>query len=142
MLNDKLKPSNFMKKKLFLVILFIVTSSVVSAQEAKEEDNTIYNTASVQVKPEFPGGISEFLKYVGSNYKVPDVKGLSGNVYASFVIEKDGSVSDVKVIRDIGNGTGQEAVRVLMNSPKWTPAQQNGKLVRVTFVIPIKIQPK
>lgn len=105
-------------------------------------DNTIYNTAGIEVKPDFPGGIKEFYTYIGKNYKVPDVKGLTGKVYISFVIEKDGSLSDIKVLRDVGYGSGEEAVRVLKNSPNWTPAEQNGKKVRVLYMLPISIQPR
>ncbi len=105
-------------------------------------DNTIYNTASIEVKPDFPGGLKEFYNYIGKNFKVPDVKGLAGKVLVSFVIEKNGSLSDIKVVRDIGYGSGEEAVRVLKNSPNWSPAEQNGKKVRTLFMLPISIQPR
>jgi len=105
-----------------------------------EEDNTIYNTAGIEVKPDFPGGIDKFLAFVGKNYQAPDEEGLKGKVYVTFVVEKDGSLTDIKVLRDIGYGTGKEAVRVLNKSPRWTPGEQNGKKVRCTFSLPISIQ--
>lgn len=110
------------------------TSAVV------EEDNQIYNTAGIEVKPDFPGGMDKFYKYVGNNYQTPEEEGLKGKVYITFVVEKDGSLTDIKVIRDIGYGTGKEAVRVLKKCPRWTPGEQNGKKVRVLYSLPITIQ--
>lgn len=104
------------------------------------DDNNIYNTAGIEVKPDFPGGIQKFYKFVGNNYRTPDEEGLKGKVYVTFVVEKDGSLTDIKVIRDIGYGTGTEAVRVLKKCPKWNPGEQNGKKVRVQYSLPITIQ--
>jgi protein TonB len=104
------------------------------------EDNNIYNTAGIEVKPDFPGGIEKFYSYVGKNYNVPEEEGLKGRVFVSFVVEKDGSLTDIKVIRDIGYGTGKEAIRVLKNCPRWNPGEQNGKKVRVLYSLPINIQ--
>ena len=105
-----------------------------------EEDNSIYNTAGIEVKPDFPGGMEKFYKFVGKNYQVPEEEGLKGKVFVSFVVEKDGSLTDIKVIRDIGYGTGKEAIRVLRSCPKWNPGEQNGKKVRVLYSLPINIQ--
>ncbi|MFV8344287.1 energy transducer TonB [Flavobacterium sp. XS2P39] len=108
--------------------------------EVVEEDTQIYNTAGIEVKPDFPGGMEKFYKFVGSNYQTPEEEGLKGKVYVTFVVEKDGSLTDIKVIRDIGYGTGKEAIRVLKKCPKWTPGEQNGKKVRVLYSLPITIQ--
>jgi protein TonB len=105
-----------------------------------EEDNNVYNTAGIEVKPDFPGGIEKFYKFVGNNYKTPEEEGLKGKVYVTFVVEKDGSLTDIKVLRDIGYGTGAEAIRVLKKCPRWTPGEQNGKKVRVLYSLPITIQ--
>ena len=105
-----------------------------------EEDNSIYNNAGIEVKPDFPGGMEKFYKFVGNNYQTPEEDGLKGKVYVTFVVEKDGSLTDIKVIRDIGYGTGKEAIRVLNKCPKWTPGEQNGKKVRVLYSLPITIQ--
>ena len=105
-----------------------------------EEDNQVYNTAGIEVKPDFPGGIEKFYKFVGNNYKTPEEEGLKGKVYVTFVVEKDGSLTDIKVLRDIGYGTGAEAIRVLKKCPRWTPGEQNGKKVRVLYSLPITIQ--
>ena len=111
-----------------------------TAAVVEEVDNQIYNTASIDVKPYFPGGIDKFYKFVGNNYQTPEEEGLKGKVYVTFVVEKDGSLTDIKVIRDIGYGTGKEAIRVLKKCPKWTPGEQNGKKVRVLYSLPITIQ--
>ena len=105
-----------------------------------EEDNSVYNTAGIEVKPDFPGGMEKFYKFVGKNYQTPEEEGLKGKVFVSFVVEKDGSLTDIKVIRDIGYGTGKEAIRVLKSCPKWSPGEQNGKKVRVLYSLPINIQ--
>lgn len=105
-----------------------------------EEDNSIYNTAGIEVKPDFPGGLEKFYKFVGKNFQVPEEEGLKGKVFVTFVVEKDGSLTDIKVIRDIGYGTGKEAIRVLKSCPKWNPGEQNGKKVRVLYSLPITIQ--
>ncbi|RTZ02358.1 energy transducer TonB [Flavobacterium bomense] len=111
-----------------------------TAAVVEEVDNQIYNTAGIEVKPDFPGGIEKFYKYVGNNYQTPEEDGLNGKVYVTFVVEKDGSLTDIKVIRDIGYGTGKEAIRVLKKSPRWSPGEQNGKKVRVLYSLPITIQ--
>lgn len=105
-----------------------------------EEDNSVYNLAGIEQKPEFPGGIDKFYSFVGKNYQIPDEEGIKGKVYVSFVVEKDGSLTDIKVLRDIGYGTGKEALRVLGKCPKWAPGEQNGKKVRCTYSLPISIQ--
>jgi protein TonB len=105
-----------------------------------EEDNTVYNTAGIEVKPEYPGGIEKFYSFVQKNYRMPDESGLKGKVYVTFVVEKDGSLTDIKVLRDIGYGTGKEAIRVLKATPRWSPGEQNGKKVRCTYSLPISLQ--
>lgn len=109
-------------------------------QEVVEEDNNIYNSAGIEVKPEFPGGMAKFLNFVKNNYEAPDEPGLKGKVFVQFVVEKDGSLTDIKILKDIGYGTGKEAERVLRKCPKWTPAVQNGKKVRCSYQLPISIE--
>jgi hypothetical protein len=91
-------------------------------------------------KPEFPGGIEKFYQFVGKNYKTPSQPNLEGKIYLTFIVEKDGSLSEIKILRDIGYGTGEEAIRVLKLSPKWIPAKINNKPVRVEYNLPITIQ--
>lgn len=104
------------------------------------EDTSVHSLAGIEQKPEFPGGIEKFYQFVGKNYQPPEEEGLMGKVYVTFVVEKDGSLTDIKVIRDIGYGTGKEAIRVLKKCPKWLPGEQNGKKVRVLYSLPITIK--
>ncbi|PKB17248.1 energy transducer TonB [Flavobacterium sp. 5] len=110
------------------------------AVEIIAEDTSVHSLAGIEQKPEFPGGIEKFYQFVGKNYQAPEEEGLKGKVYVTFVVEKDGSLTDIKVIRDIGYGTGKEAIRVLNKCPKWLPGEQNGKKVRVLYSLPITIQ--
>ncbi len=107
------------------------------------EDNNVYSSAGIEVQPEFPGGAAGFAKYVQKNYRTPEVdQDLKGRVFVEFVVEKDGTLSDVKVIRDLGFGTGAEAIRMLRNAPKWKPGIQNGKTIRVRYSLPIMLDIK
>lgn len=110
----------------------------VAVPKDQEPKSDIYS--SVEKRPEFPGGIQAFFEFVGKNYKMPDGKDLSGKVFIQFVIEKDGSLTNLKVMRDIGHGTGEEAVRVLKLSPKWIAGEQDGKKVRVLYSLPISVR--
>ena len=105
----------------------------VGTGQVTEEDNGIYNLAGIELKPDFPGGMDKFYKFIGKNYQVPEEEGLKGKVFVSFVVEKDGSLTDIKVIR-------KEAMRVLKSCPRWNPGEQNGKKVRVLYSLPISIQ--
>ena len=117
-------------------------SSVISFEQAtKHQQDSIYT--AVEVMPEYPGGMNEFRKYISENYKTPEIdKPLKGKVWIQFVVEKDGSLSNMKVVRDLGYGTGEEAVRVLKNAKKWKSGAQNGKPVRVHYTLPIDINIK
>ena len=95
-----------------------------------------------KIDPQFPGGMQEFFKFISENYKIPtDFKG-NGKIYISFMVETDGSLSEFQVLRDEGFGMGEEAVRVLKLSPKWIPGKEDGKVTRIQYYIPIKIQAK
>ena len=94
----------------------------------------------VEVNPEFPGGIEALIKYLSENIKYPEQAKkdkTQGKVYISFVVEKDGSVADAKVLRGIGGGCDEEALRVVNAMPKWTPGKQRNTPVRVQFNLPV-----
>jgi protein TonB len=129
--------------KNLLILFFITLSCLTFSQEInKIEDSTVYSSDGLDVKPEFPGGANAFTEYLAKNYKLPNVKDLHGNVIVEFVVEKDGHLDDIKVMRDIGWGTGSEAVRVLRESPLWKPGMHNGNTVRVRFSLPLKVDVK
>ena len=95
---------------------------------------------AVEVAPQPPGGMANFLKYIGSSYQYPaqaEAQGVSGRVILTFVVERDGSITDIKIVRDLKYGTGEEAVRVLKRAQKWSPGIQNGRPVRVQYTLPI-----
>ena len=95
----------------------------------------------VENMPEFPGGRGKLMQYLASNIKYPPYAkeaGIQGRVFINFVVEKDGSITAVKVLRGIGGGCDEEAVRVVKAMPKWKPGMQRGKPVRVSFNLPVK----
>jgi hypothetical protein len=105
------------------------------------EDNFIYGMAGISVYPDYVGGMKKFYAFVKDNYKFPKkANKVNGELRASFVIEKDGSIKEVKIIKDLGNGTGAELARVLNKSAKWYPAEHNGKKQRVYFELPVFIK--
>ncbi len=95
----------------------------------------------VESWPEFPGGNSALYAFLGNNLVYPELAkeiGISGKVYLNFVVEKDGSITDVKVIRGIGGGCDEEALRVVNKMPKWTPGKQRGIPVRVRYIFSVR----
>lgn len=98
---------------------------------------------SIGIQPEFPGGALEFYKFIGKNFKMPaeaSKNNIQGKIYIEFMVEKDGSLSEFKIVKDLGYGIGEEAVRALKLSPTWTPGSENGKPVRVLYRLPITIE--
>jgi protein TonB len=95
----------------------------------------------VEEMPSFSGGETNLYKYLHDNIKYPEEAkelGIQGRVYVTFVVETDGSITDIKVVRGIGGGCDEEAVRVVKFMPRWTPGKQRGVPVRVQFNLPIK----
>jgi periplasmic protein TonB len=102
------------------------------------DDNKVYDFVSIEKQPEFPGGISKFYGYLSKAIKYPPMaqeNNVQGKVFLSFVVEKDGKLTDIQVTRGLGSGTDEEAIRVLKASPRWNPGIQNGKPVRVKYNI-------
>jgi len=105
------------------------------------EDNSIYNI--VESMPVYPGGEEELMKFLAKNIVYPTVAkeiGVSGSVYASFVVEKNGSISNVEILKGIGSGCDEEVIRVVKLMPNWTPGVDKGKKVRVKYNIPVKFK--
>ncbi len=115
-----------------------VNKSKRSENKEKESEEVIFTI--VEQMPEFPGGQEKMLDFLSENLKYPDSakeSGIQGTVYISFVVRKDGRISEVKVLRSIGGGCDEEAVRVVKKMPRWKPATQRGKKVDVLFNLPI-----
>jgi len=107
-------------------------------QVVEENPNQIFT--AVEKSPGFPGGDAAFGKYLGKAIRYPAIareNNVQGRVILTFVVERDGSLTDIKVVRGIGSGCDEEAVRALKNSPKWTPGIQNGRPVRVQYSVPV-----
>jgi protein TonB len=105
-----------------------------------EEETTEEVFTVVENQPEFQGGMSEFYKYLQKKLKYPTQArrmGVEGKVFVQFVVDKTGALSEIKVIKGIGSGCDEEAIRVLQESPIWSPGKQRGKAVKVKMVIPI-----
>jgi hypothetical protein len=114
------------------------TAQPVEKDEVNIQENAVYSIHKVTEKPTFPGGMDQFYMFVGKNFKSPkeDVK---GKFYVTFIIEKDGSLSNITSKKDLGFGTGDEAIRVLKLCPKWISGKIDGNPVRVSYNFPITL---
>ena len=93
----------------------------------------------VEDQASFPGGEAKLYEFIRNNVKYPQLaKGITGRVFLTFVVEKDGTLSNVQALRKIGGGCDEEAIRVVKSMPKWKPGSQRGRNVRCSFTIPIK----
>ena len=121
------------------------TGEVLKAKEViqqpeppKEEETKVFDV--VEQMPSFPGGQGALMSWLSSNIKYPVVaeeNGVQGRVVCTFVVERDGSITDVKVVRGVDPSLDKEAVRVLKQMPHWIPGKQNGSAVRVKYTVPV-----
>ncbi len=119
-----------------------VRNAVIEADtitiQTKRNDGPIFT--AVEKAPEFTAGIEAFYHFLSQNIKYPEAmrkNNIQGKVFVTFIVEKNGALSNIKSVRDVGYGSAEESVRVLKLSPKWTPGYQNGRPVRVQFTMPI-----
>lgn len=113
-------------------------AGTADAKVTEEDPNKIFT--SVEQVPTFPGGLEAFGRYLQKNIRYPAVareNGTQGKVILSFICERDGSLTDIKVVRSIGDGCDEEATRVIKASPHWKPGIQNGRPVRVAYSVPV-----
>ena len=111
---------------------------VVVDEKPKEEETKVFDV--VEQMPSFPGGPSALMQFLSSNIKYPVVaeeNGVQGRVVCTFVVEKDGSITDVRVIKSVDPSLDKEAMRVVKSMPKWIPGKQNGSAVRVKYTVPV-----
>ena len=90
--------------------------------------------------PQYPGGDAALMQYLSSHIKYPVIaeeNGIQGRVVCTFVVEKDGSITDVRVVKSVDPSLDKEAVRVIKSMPKWIPGKQNGSAVRVKYTVPV-----
>ena len=123
--------------KAALMMLVLLFSFMTSTAQTKKND---MEYCIVEMMPQYPGGLAAMLKYIRENIKYPEQamkKGIQGRVTVSFIVEKDGSISDVKPVLSVHPLLNKEAVRVVKSMPKWSPGKHNGKPVRVRFNLPV-----
>jgi len=118
------------------------SKAVVASQSSSDAqgDNTVYTT--VEKMPEFPGGQQAMNRYLSEDLRYPVIaqeNGIQGRAICQYVVNKDGSISDVKIVRSAGDPSlDKEAIRLIKAMPKWNPGKQNGKPVRVQCTTQVK----
>ena len=133
---------------ILLVVVFVPARA--NAQDKKEKTTQTHKDTTTDDKvyevceqmPIFEGGDAALLKYLGENLKYPDNtkdRGVQGRLVIGFIVEKDGSLTDVKVLRPMDIDLDAEVLRLVKGMPKWIPGRQNGKRVRVRYLLPIHI---
>jgi protein TonB len=119
----------------------IIDAMPVIEEENEEEANEVF--VIVEEMPQFPGGDLALRQWIASNIKYPVIaaeNGIQGRVFVQFVVNTDGSITDVRVARGVDPSLDQEAIRVVKTLPKWKPGKQRGKPVRVSYTVPINFQ--
>lgn len=120
-----------------------VIEEYVAPEVVEEEIEEAEIFTIVEEMPEFPGGMTKLADYLAKNIKYPQMareSGIQGRVFVNFVVEPDGSVSNVTVMRSLGGGCDEEAMRVVKSMPKWKPGKQRGKPVRVSYILPVNFK--
>ena len=115
-----------------------VEEKIAEPEPPKEEETKVFDV--VEQMPSFPGGPAALMQYLSSNIKYPVVaeeNGVQGRVVCTFVVEKDGSITDVRVVKSVDPSLDKEAMRVVKSMPKWIPGKQNGSAVRVKYTVPV-----
>lgn len=120
----------------------VVIAPPVEAPVEEEEEEVVF--VVVETMPEFPGGQQALFKYLSENVKYPVIaqeNGIQGRVICQFVVNKDGAIVDVEVVRSGGDPSlDKEAMRVIKSMPKWNPGKQRGKAVRVKYTVPVNFR--
>ena len=127
-----------MKKWIALFLMLFVIDAFVFAQIDTTDEPLIFTP--VDVDAEFPGGMEELIMFVCMNVEYPEQARnakVEGTVNASFCIDRDGSVSNITILKDMGYGCGNEVVKMLKSMPRWKPAKVRGKNVRSEFYLPV-----
>lgn len=119
---------------------FVDVAPIVQAKEEKEEAEEAQVFFIVEEMPEFPGGEAALRAFIAKAINYPVIaqeNGIQGKVYVTFVVDKDGGISDAKIARGVDASLDKEALRVVNSLPKWKPGKQRGKPVRVSYTVPI-----
>jgi protein TonB len=131
--------------RLLVIVVFLVSNMNLFASKDtipnKDDEEKIYLFDDVDIKPEFPKGEEEMTKWISKNVKYPiDARtiGIEGTVFVTFVVEKNGEISNIRILRGIFESCNKEVLRVVGLFPKWNPGKINGEFVRVQFNLPIR----
>ena len=111
---------------------------VIADEKPKEEETKVFDV--VEQMPQFPGGNAALFEYLSKHIKYPVIaeeNGIQGRVIVTFVVERDGSITDVKVVKSVDPSLDKEAQRVVKSMPRWIPGKQNGSAVRVKYTVPV-----
>ena len=140
--NGSLITSNSVQIKVQFAPPTVTSENVRDDKEENVADNSIYET--VEQMPEYPsGGTAGLMNFISKNLKYPTIcqeSGVQGRVVVSFVVNKDGSTTDFRIIRSVDKNLDKEALRVLNGMPKWKPGKQKGVPVRVRYTVPINFK--
>lgn len=137
--------NNVNMKKIMMLLMVLCCLTTVSAQKTVVADKNQKVYEMVEQMPEFPGGTDAMIQYMMESMKYPeDAKSqkLEGRVVVNFVVEPDGSVNEVQVVKPVYASLDQEAVRVVSAMPRWIPGRQKGVAVRVKFTMPVTFRLK
>ena len=127
-----------MKRIIFVVFAIMATLSINAQSEGTPVEETVYDV--VEEMPQFPGGPSALFEYLSNNLQYPVVaeeNGVQGRVIVTFIVEKDGSISNAKVVKAVDPSLDKEAIRLVESMPNWIPGKQNGEPVRVKYTVPV-----
>lgn len=126
-----------MRNKKLLLFLFLFFSQLIIGQQKN------YQLNEVATIPEFPGGQEQLRAYINSNYELPEDANVSGQLEIGFTVDAKGKLSNFGIVKDLGSGTGEEAIRIFSSGPRWKPGKlSDGTLVAVYYILPIKLQGK
>ncbi len=117
----------------------IYNNGVLISGISTDQNNNKYPYKELTEKATPAKGMTDFYQHIGKNYRTPNIQGLKGKIYLTFVINKDGSISNIKVLRDIGYGTGQEGIKAISNYGKWIPGKTRGIPTNTSSSLPINI---
>ena len=127
-----------MKVVLTFLVLFL-SLQVLQAQDQNATEEPIIEMKDADAQPMYYAGPDALYEFIEQNFKKPEVPELIGKVFVSFIVEKDGTLTNIATTRDIGFGTGAEAERVMQLSRNWIPGRKDGNVVRVKYYLPIPI---
>ncbi|WP_413667625.1 energy transducer TonB [Mucilaginibacter sp. Mucisp86] len=127
-------------KKILLTAIFMLGISAAKAQTTDTTKTKEPVFTSVEQVPVFPGGLRKLAMFIDENFKYPKGETIEGRVYVLFVVEKDGSLSDIKIAKSLSEATDAEALRLIKMSSPWKPGTRGGQPVRVQYVLPINFK--